>query len=77
VIEVSDDGPGIAAAEIGTIFERFKQMESSRGAGFGLGLYIVKNLVDQHRGSIEVVSEDGRGTTFRVRLPQRSARRER
>ncbi|HEX2196301.1 MAG TPA: HAMP domain-containing sensor histidine kinase [Actinomycetota bacterium] len=75
VIEVSDEGPGIAAAEIGTIFERFKQMESSRGAGFGLGLYIVKNLVDQHRGSIEVASEEGRGTTFRVRLPQRSARR--
>ena len=77
LIEVTDEGPGIAAAEIGTIFERFKQMESSRGAGFGLGLYIVKNLVDQHRGTIEVTSEPGHGTTFRVRLPQRSARRER
>lgn len=77
LIEVSDKGPGIAAAEIGTIFERFKQMESSRGAGFGLGLYIVKTLVDQHRGSIEVTSEPGSGTTFQVRLPKRSARRER
>lgn len=77
LLEVSDDGPGIAAAEIGTIFERFKQMDSSRGGGFGLGLYIVKNLVDQHRGTIEVESEPGAGTTFRVRLPKRPARRER
>lgn len=77
LLEVSDDGPGIDAAAIGTIFERFKQMESSRGGGFGLGLYIVKNLVDQHRGTIEVASEAGAGTTFRVRLPKRAARLER
>jgi signal transduction histidine kinase len=76
LLEVSDDGPGIDPASIGTIFERFKQMESSRGGGFGLGLYIVKNLVEQHRGTIEVSSEEGAGTTFRVRLPKRSARRE-
>jgi signal transduction histidine kinase len=76
LLEVSDDGPGIAAAEIGTIFERFKQMESSsRSGGFGLGLYIVKSLVDQHRGTIEVESEPGSGTTFRVRLPKRAADR--
>lgn len=77
LLEVSDDGPGIDPAAIETIFERFKQMESSRGGGFGLGLYIVKNLVEQHRGTIEVASEEGAGTTFRVRLPKRSARRER
>ena len=77
LLEVSDDGPGIDAASLGTIFERFTQMESSRGGGFGLGLYIVKNLVEQHRGTIEVTSEPGAGTTFRVRLPKRSARRER
>ena len=77
LLEVSDEGPGIDAASIGTIFERFKQMDSSRGGGFGFGLYIVKNLVEQHRGTIEVESEPGAGTTFRVRLPKRSARRER
>ena len=79
LLEVSDDGPGIAAADIGTVFERFKQTESSprSGGGFGLGLYIVKNLVDQHRGTVEVTSEPGAGTTFRVRLPKRSADRER
>ncbi len=77
LLEVSDQGPGIDAPEVGSIFERFKQMESSRGGGFGLGLYIVKNLVEQHRGTIEVASEEGAGTTFGVRLPKRSARRER
>lgn len=77
LLEVSDEGPGIDADSIGTIFERFKQVDSSRSGGFGLGLYIVKNLVDQHRGTIEVASEAGAGTTFRVRLPKRSARRER
>jgi signal transduction histidine kinase len=77
LLEVADEGPGIAAADIGTIFERFKQMESSSGHGFGLGLYIVKNLVEQHRGTIDVASEPGAGTTFRVHLPKRSAKRER
>ncbi|MDQ4026320.1 MAG: HAMP domain-containing histidine kinase [Actinomycetota bacterium] len=77
LLEVSDRGRGIPAAEIGTIFERFRQMDSSSSAGFGLGLYIVKGLVEQHRGTIEVESEPGAGTTFRVRFPQRSARRER
>jgi two-component system phosphate regulon sensor histidine kinase PhoR len=79
LLEVADEGPGIAAAELGTIFERFKQMESSsgRGGGFGLGLYIVKTLVEQHRGTIEVASEPGAGAAFKVRLPKRSADRER
>lgn len=77
LLEVSDEGPGVDPGAIGTIFERFKQMESSRSGGFGLGLYIVKNLVEQHRGTIEVTSEEGAGTTFRVRLPKRSARTER
>lgn len=77
LLEVSDRGRGIAPDEIATIFERFRQMDSSSSAGFGLGLYIVKALVEQHRGTIEVESEPGAGTTFRVRLPQRSAERER
>jgi signal transduction histidine kinase len=77
LLEVSDRGRGIAPDEIGTIFERFRQMDSSSSAGFGLGLYIVKGLVEQHRGTIEVESEPGAGTTFRVRLPQRSADPER
>lgn len=75
ILEVSDEGQGISPEQIVTIFDRFRQADatSSRGSGgFGLGLYIVKNLVATHRGDVEVESELGKGTTFRVRLPKRA-----
>jgi signal transduction histidine kinase len=78
VLEVSDEGQGISPEQIQTIFDRFRQADSSgaKGAGgFGLGLYIVKNLVETHRGDVEVESEVGRGSTFRVRLPKRATKR--
>lgn len=75
VIEVADRGRGIAEGQLNTIFERFRQADSSLTrdvGGFGLGLYIVKNLVDSHGGRIEVDSVEGEGSCFRVRIPQRS-----
>ena len=78
VLEVTDEGHGISPEQIQTIFDRFRQVDSSSGkgiGGFGLGLYIVKNLVETHRGDVEVESELGRGSTFRVRLPKRAANR--
>jgi signal transduction histidine kinase len=74
-IEVADRGRGIAAEEVDSIFDRFRQVDSSATrnvGGFGLGLYIVKSLVEQHQGTIEVESEAGRGSLFRVRLPARA-----
>lgn len=74
VIEVTDSGRGIAEEQLATIFERFRQADSSLTrtvGGFGLGLYIVKNLVDAHQGRIEVESVEGVGSIFRVRIPQR------
>jgi signal transduction histidine kinase len=76
VIEVKDQGPGIDEAELPYVFERFRQAGSSSAhrAGMGLGLYITKQLVTALGGNIEVESSQGRGTTFRVRLPGERAR---
>jgi signal transduction histidine kinase len=76
VIEVKDQGPGIAPAELPYVFERFRQAGSSSAhrAGMGLGLYITKALVNALGGTIEVESSSGRGTTFRVRVPGERAR---
>jgi len=68
VIEVADTGPGIAAETLDKIFEPFF---SKRAGGTGLGLAIARQMVDNHRGRIEVESTVGKGTTFRIRLPRR------
>jgi PAS domain S-box-containing protein len=72
-IAVTDTGRGISAEFLPQIFERFSQQESGTGksfAGLGIGLTIVKHLVDIHHGQIDVSSEGlGKGATFRVRLP--------
>ena len=73
VLVVSDTGRGIPMEDIPFIFERFfrhSRTTSDRTAsGFGLGLSIVKWIVDSHGGKIEVTSTPGQGTTFTVRLP--------
>lgn len=74
VFEVTDQGRGMDDQQLADIFERFRQLDQSSTrpvGGFGLGLYIVKNLVNGHQGEIEVESELGKGTTFRIRLPKR------
>ena len=65
-IEISDTGPGIPEDEMPHIFERFY---SGTGGGLGLGLAIVRELVDAHGGKIEIHSEVGKGTTVTVILP--------
>jgi len=67
-IDVTDTGRGIAEADLPLIFERFYRKESD---GLGLGLPIVRELVDAHGGTIEVASRPGDGSTFTVRLPDR------
>jgi signal transduction histidine kinase len=73
VMTVSDSGRGIPPEDLPHIFERFfrrSRTTSDRSAsGFGLGLSIVKWIVDSHGGQISAASEVGQGTTFTVRFP--------
>ena len=73
VIEVRDTGQGIAAEFMPYLFERFRQADSSptrSHMGLGLGLAIVRHLVELHGGTIAAESTgEGKGATFRVRLP--------
>ena len=71
-ITVSDTGVGIAPGYLEKIFDRFYQVDESQTReheGSGIGLALVKELVELHHGVIEVKSEIGRGTEFTVRLP--------
>ncbi|MGB9716669.1 MAG: sensor histidine kinase [Thermodesulfovibrionales bacterium] len=71
-ISVSDTGIGIAPENLSIIFEPFRQIESPltrRHGGVGLGLYIVKRLLEQLNGSIKVKSEPEKGSTFYVWIP--------
>ncbi len=70
VLRVTDHGIGIAAAEQAKIFERFERAIESRAfGGFGLGLWIARQIVEASRGTIEVASTPGQGATFSVHLP--------
>jgi PAS domain S-box-containing protein len=74
-IRVADDGRGIPPAFLPHVFERFRQAESSSTrtqSGLGLGLSIVRSVVESHGGTVSVASAgEGRGTTFVVQLPLR------
>lgn len=72
ILEVADTGPGIAAADLQRIFERFYRVDKARSrelGGTGLGLSIVKHLSQALNGSVRADSHPGRGTTFTVSLP--------
>ncbi|MCK4911231.1 MAG: hypothetical protein KAR83_06300 [Thermodesulfovibrionales bacterium] len=65
-VAVSDNGRGIAEADVERIFEPFFTTKTS---GTGLGLAICRNIVESHRGTVDVKSAPGQGATFRIRLP--------
>ncbi len=73
VIEVQDNGVGIGSKELPRVFDtyfRTKQSEQMRANGSGLGLAIVQKVVDLHDGRIDVESQPGHGTQFRIQLPK-------
>ena len=72
VIEVADTGPGIAPEHQGKIFDRFYRVDKARSretGGVGLGLALARSAVEMSGGRIELKSESGKGSTFRVVLP--------
>jgi two-component system sensor histidine kinase ResE len=71
-LSVSDTGPGIPAPDLPHVFDRFYRVDKSRSrelGGAGLGLAIVRSIVEAHGGHIDVESVLGEGTTFNVWLP--------
>ncbi len=73
IINVTDQGQGIAEDELGKIFNRFYQVDRSRkggsGKSSGLGLTIAREIARQHKGDITVTSRPGEGATFSIHLP--------
>ncbi|NHO31372.1 ATP-binding protein [Acetobacter fallax] len=76
---VADNGPGIEARHLPRLTERFYRVEGGRGEtapGYGLGLAIVRHIIDRHDGRLSIESEVGRGTYCTVWLPVRGERRQ-
>ncbi len=75
VLHISDDGQGMTADETAQLFQPFKRVASTaaQAEGTGLGLYIVKQLVERMRGHVTVQSEKGKGSTFSITLPSARA----
>ena len=72
VLKVSDTGIGIPPEQLNKIFQRFYQVDGSskrRFGGVGLGLALVKEIIESHEGTVDVTSVEGEGTTFRIVLP--------
>jgi two-component system phosphate regulon sensor histidine kinase PhoR len=79
VIEVRDSGPGIPRKSLPRIFDRFFRVDKSRSrelGGTGLGLAIVKHVARTHGGKVEVESEVGKGSCFRIYFGLKSGRQE-
>ncbi len=72
LLSVADQGIGIPAAALPHLFQRFYRADNADkagAAGLGIGLYVVKEVVERHGGSVSVVSQEGDGSVFSVRLP--------
>jgi two-component system phosphate regulon sensor histidine kinase PhoR len=77
-VTVRDHGPGMAREHLPRLTERFYRVDSGRSresGGTGLGLAIVKHVMQRHGGEIEIESEPGHGSRFRLRLPGLRVRR--
>ena len=72
VIKIRNSGKGISAEEQTLVFDRFYKVDKSRGLdskSFGMGLYIVKSIIELHHGTISINSEPNEYTEFIIKLP--------
>ena len=69
-IEVADTGKGLTPEECSRLFTPYY---TTKVLGTGLGLAIIQSVISDHHGTISVSSDEGRGTTFRIELPQRQS----
>jgi len=73
-ISITDHGCGIPESFRSRMFSKFSQADSSdtrQKGGSGLGLVVAKSIIEDHHGTIEYSSEEGKGTTFYVKIPQK------
>jgi signal transduction histidine kinase/DNA-binding response OmpR family regulator len=70
LLEVVDDGPGIAPEHRAHVFERFYRAHGEHSAGsYGLGLWLVREVIERHHGTVELLDSEHRGAHFRLRIP--------
>ena len=74
MISVSDNGRGMTSEQIERVYERFYRVDTSNTAqsGLGLGMSIVKQIIEGHNGTILINSKPGEGTTVKISLPKES-----
>lgn len=68
-VKISDEGRGISEKDLPSIFKGFYKGQNSKHEGMGLGLFLAKNIVDAHKGNIEIDSKIGVGTNITIKLP--------
>jgi signal transduction histidine kinase len=74
VVAIADHGIGVPTADLDRLFERYHRGSNVSGiVGTGVGLYLVKMVVDMHGGAVTVDSKEGEGSRFAIRLPRKSA----
>jgi signal transduction histidine kinase len=69
-ITITDEGIGISKEDINQIFESFYKEEVNKSEGIGIGLYLVKNIIEEHHGTISIKSKINKGTTVSIKLPE-------
>jgi signal transduction histidine kinase len=70
-VAIADRGQGIPADDLSHVFEKFYRRKGMRQRGAGLGLAIVRGIVEDHQGTVSMSSVVGQGTTVDVELPRR------